>query len=390
MTSSNVQQTSGPDDAPGERSGHSILLLDAGMGDGHRAVARELAQRLRGRGHRVHSVDVLELLPPGAGAALRAFYRTMVRRTPWVYDAIYSAFLDAQRGPGSTPLAAIAGPKLRHVVQDFEPRLVVPVFHLAAQITGRMRQRGELTARTAVMITDFAVHQQWLHPGNDLHLCVSAEAAQQVQESLGRPAHATGPVVPERFHRAAAGPGRSPSLSATWSSRLGPASADKRLVLVSTGSWGVADGLAETATRLAAAGYFPVLLCGRDERARARLSLIPGVHACGWIDDLDDLMAAAGALIDNAAGQTAVQALAAGVPVVGYRPIAGHGRQGVERMARIGVSQYARTADDLIAALGWLTDPASAARAARIKAGYGLFTGDPADSLEKEAARPPP
>jgi UDP-N-acetylglucosamine:LPS N-acetylglucosamine transferase len=386
MTGSFVQQTSPPDEAPGERAGRGILLLDAAMGAGHRAVARELEQRLRSRGHRVDSVDVLELLPVGAGAALRACYRTMVRRTPWVYDAIYSAFMDTQRGPGSTPLAAIAARRMRHIVQAFEPNLVVPVFHLAAQIAGRMRQRGELPARTAVMITDFAVHQQWLHPGNDLHLCVSADAARHVQAALGRPAVATGPVVPERFHRAAA----SLSLSPAWSARLGPVSARKPLVLVATGSWGVADGLADTATRLADAGYLPVLLCGRNERARSRLSRIPGVHACGWIDDLDDLMAAASALIDNAAGQTAVQALAAGAPVVGYRPIAGHGRQGVERMAQIGVSEYARTADDLLGALAWLTAPGNPARAARVKAGYGLFTGDPADYLEQEAARPPP
>jgi UDP-N-acetylglucosamine:LPS N-acetylglucosamine transferase len=251
-----------------------------------------------------------------------------------------------------------------------------------------MRQRGELDVPSAVMITDFAVHSQWLHPGNDLHLCVSPDAAQQVRAALGRTAqvHAPGPVVPERFHKAAVAEnaGRKPT---SWPARLDAIGAGRPVVLVSTGSWGVASGLVDTATRMADNGYLPVLLCGRDERTRARLSRIPGVEAFGWIDDLDGRMAAASALIDNAAGQTAVQALAAGLPVVGYRPIAGHGRQGVARMAQIGVTEFARDADELVKALAWLTEAGNQAREARVRTGFDLFAGDAADCLERAAAR---
>jgi len=288
-------------------------------------------------------------------------------------------FLEAGRGPGSTPLARLAVGRLRDAVDAYRPGLVVPVFHLAAQITGFMRQRGGLTVPTAVLITDFVVHRQWLHPGNDVHLCVSADAAQQVRARLGRTGHAVGPVVPERFSRLAAADG------AGWLAQLGAAAGDKPVVLISTGSWGVADGLDETATSVERAGYLPVVLCGRDERARARLSRISGVRAYGWIDDMAGLMAVSGALIDNAAGQTAVQALAAGLPVVGYRPIAGHGRQGVMRMAHIGVTEYARTREELLAALSRLAHPGRA-RDVRVRAGRALFTGDAAHDVDRVAA----
>jgi UDP-N-acetylglucosamine:LPS N-acetylglucosamine transferase len=349
------------------------------MGAGHRAVGDELGRRLRDRGRRVDSVDVLDLLPAGLGGALRVAYRGMVRRAPWLYDGVYATFMDAGRGPGSTPLARLAERGLRDAVDAYRPGVVVPVFHLAAQVTGRLRQNGALGVPATVLITDFAVHRQWLHPGNDVHLCVSADAAQQVQERLGRTAYATGPVVPERFSRLTAAD------SAVWSARLTAAAADRPAVLISTGSWGVADSLAETAAALAGAGYLPVILCGRDEKTRSRLAEIPGVSAYGWIEDLAGLMAASSALIDNAAGQTAVQALAAGVPVVGYRPIAGHGRQGVVRMAYLGVTEYARTPDELLRALGRLTRP-GAARDTRVRAGRSLFSGDAADCVERAIA----
>lgn len=361
-------------DPPGTDRG--VLILDAGMGEGHRAVGDELGRRLRARGYRVDSVDVLDLLPHGFGAALRASYRAAVRRTPWLYDAVYSMFLEAGRGPGSTPLARLAVGGLHDAVDAYRPALIVPVFHLAAQITGFVRQRGTLAVPTAVLITDFAVHRQWLHAGNDMHLCVSADAAQQVRAQLGRTGHAVGPVVPERFSRLTAADG------AKWFARLGTAADDKPVVLISTGSWGVADGLAGTAASVARAGCLPVVLCGRDERARDRLSGIAGVRAHGWVEDLPGLMAASSVLIDNAAGQTAVQALAAGLPVVGHRPIAGHGRRGVMRMAHIGATEYASTREELLRALDRLTRPGEA-RDVRVRAGRALFTGDAAHCLDR-------
>lgn len=355
-----------------------VLILDAGMGAGHRAVADELAARLRGRGARVRSVDVLDLLPPGVGGALRGFYRGAVRRAPWLYDGIYAAFFRSERGPESTPLAALAARGLRETVDDYRPDVVVPVFHLAAQITGRMRARGELTAPAVVMVTDFAVHRQWLHPGNDAYLCVSADAAEQVRARINRPAFAPGPVVPERFHKAAVtGGGRWEALL----SRVGDGAVP---VLISTGSWGVAHDLPRTARTLLDNGFLPVLLCGRDERIRARMARMPGVFACGWVEDVEALMAAAGALIDNAAGQTAVQALAAGLPVVGYRPIAGHGREGVQHMARLGVTDYAGNPRRLVDSLRRLARPGEP-REERARAGRSLFAGDAAEEIHRFA-----
>jgi hypothetical protein len=99
------------------------------------------------------------------------------------------------------------------------------------------------------------------------------------------------------------------------------------------------------------------------------------VLALGWVTDMPGLLHAARALVDNAAGQTAVQALAAGLPVVGHRPIPGHGADGVRRMAALGVSDLAEDDASLLRALRRLTAPGPARRE-RIAAGRALFTDD--------------
>ncbi|WP_055552307.1 galactosyldiacylglycerol synthase [Streptomyces sp. NBRC 110028] len=365
-----------------------FLVVSASMGAGHDAVAAELVRRLERAGHRADRVDVLALLPAGVGPGLRAFYRTAVRRAPVVYAGIYRAFFQPGPGPapgpgrgprpGTAPLAALAEARLLALTERLRPAAVVPVFHLAAQLTGRLRARGTLTVPSAVVVTDFAVHRQWLHPGNDLHLCVTEDAAEHIRRSLGRPALATGPLVAERFLGPAPG-------AAGWRRRFDAHTPGRPPVALSAGAWGAGTRLTATARLLSAAGYLPVALCGRDERLRHRLSRWPGVMALGWEPDLPGLLAATRALVDNAAGQTALEALATGVPVVGYRPIPGHGREGVRRMAALGLTDHAADSGELLRLLDALTAP-SEPRERRIAAGRRLFAPDPADVTARLAA----
>lgn len=105
--------------------------------------------------------------------------------------------------------------------------------------------------------------------------------------------------------------------------------------------------------------------------------------------DMPELLHACAALVDNAAGQTAVQALAAGLPVVGHRPLPGHGAEGVRRMAALGVCDHAPGPDALLLSLTRLTAP-GAPREERIAAGRALFRKDPLDLVVRAtgASRP--
>ncbi|MGW7279026.1 MGDG synthase family glycosyltransferase [Streptomyces sp. NPDC054844] len=395
---------------PGD--GRRLLVISASMGAGHDTVAAELVRRARERGDDALVVDVLALLPYGLGSALRHFYRGSVRHFPWAYAALYRLFLrpGAGRRPGGTPLARLAGGRLRELVESTGADVVVPVFHLGAQLTGHLRARGLLTVPSVVLVIDFALHRQWLHSGNDHHLCLTEQAAREVRESTGSPAWTCGPVVaPEFFADAPSAPGAGdvsgvsggagvpgagdepgaagvPDVpgpadvpdapgAAGWRGlfdRLGPG---RPAVVLSAGAWGVGSHLDVTVRLLTDHGFLPVVLCGDNERLRRDLSGTPGVVALGWVTDMPGLLHAARALVDNAAGQTAVQALAAGLPVVGYRPIPGHGADGVRRMAALGVSDVAEDGTGLLGALRRLTAPGSARRE-RIAAGRALFTDD--------------
>mgnify|MGYP001164406362 CR=1 FL=1 len=360
------------DHPEGRHRSARFLILSAGMGSGHDAVAAELARRLGAAGHQTRYADVLDLLPAGVGGGLRSCYRMAVRHLPAVYAGVYAGFLQPGRGPrpSSSPLAARAEEPLLALVRRERPDAVVAVFHLAAQVTGRLRARGALRVPAAVVVTDFAVHRQWLHAGNDLYLCLTDRIARQVRRAVSRPAAVSGPLVGGRFLEPAGD---------TWRRRLGTAGTEA--VLLSAGAWGAGSRIADTARLVTAAGYLPVVLCGDNQRLRRAVARVPGALAPGWVEDMPGLMAACRVLVDNAAGQTALEALAMGLPVVGYRPIPGHGVAGVRAMARHGLSDHAPDPWSLVRCLDVLSSPGPA-RDRRVAAGHALFTGDAVLPLE--------
>jgi UDP-N-acetylglucosamine:LPS N-acetylglucosamine transferase len=341
------------------------------MGAGHDRVAHELASRLSAVRAGAEVIDVLDLLPLRSGQGLRRFYAWTTRHAPWLYAGIYRIFFTSPRAPKISPLTVLAASRLEEQVRQRAPVALVSTFHVAAQIAGHLRERGRLPVPSHVMINDFAVHRLWLHPGNDGYLCPTSAVARDVSAATGRPAWCHAPLVHASFLRS----GRE---TTGVHDRLGVGSHD-RLVLISAGSWGVGR-VREAARVLADSGrYRPVVLCGENERLRRRLGRIEACVPLGWRDDLPELMAAGYALVDNAAGLTAKEAIAAGVPVIGYRPIPGHGRDGVRAMAQAGLSVYAPDATALLAALDRLGSPAE--RHGQVARASAVFDFPPAEAL---------
>jgi processive 1,2-diacylglycerol beta-glucosyltransferase len=222
-------------------------------------------------------------------------------------------------------------------------------------------------------LTDFGVHPLWVHPAVDLHLAVSATSAALATRHGARSALCPGPLVADRF--------RPDSRIRTETRRRLGIEEGARVVLVVAGSWGVGHIEATVAALRASGTFHPVVVCGCNPRFEAalRASGKPGT-ILGWTDEMPALMAAADALVENAGGLTALEAFAAGVPVVSFAPIPGHGRDNARQMARAGVSRYARSRSELYDALTEVT-PVGLARQRMIAKGRAIFCGDPTDEI---------
>ena len=350
----------------------NVLIISASMGAGHDGAARELRRRLEASGHQVALHDLLRAFPAGTGTGLRWSYQWQLRLAPWSYEASYRMWYRRPQLADllSSLLDVVVGRGIRGLVAASEPDVVVSTYPLSSLVLGRDRLRGRLRVPAATFVTDFAVHPLWVHRGIDLHLCVHPQAAADAAARSGGAAVAPGPLVPESFTSAL--PDRVRARAA-----LGLAG-DDRIVLLVAGSWGVGDIEGTFADVVATGRYTPLAVCGRNEGLCRRLKAAGGGRVLGWTDEMPVLMAAADALVQNAGGLSCMEAFAAGLPVVSYRPIAGHGRGNAEDMERAGVAAYVRRGEELGRALDEVTGPR---RQALVQAGRAMFAGDAAEEV---------
>ncbi len=361
--------------------GIRVLVVSAGMGSGHSQIARELRRRLVAGGHRVVVADLLDLMPAPTGRWLAAIYRFLVGRAPWLYERVYSTFFLARQRSGERVALPVrlAERGLRRVVREFRPDVTVTTYHLAALAVGRLRAGGEPTGPVVTLITQFAVHDLWLHPAADLELTISERAAAEVRRRSGRAAVPVGPVVRPEFARGC------PAGDVVAKRReLGLRPGD-RAALVVTGSLGFAGGADRALAAVAARpGWTAVAVAGRNTGLQRRLSRSADAVVLGWVDDMAALMAACDVVVDNACGTTAKEALCLGVPVVTFRPIAGHGRDDAAALEALGLTDVVDDEPALAAALDRVTTD-RAARRDRCERGKALFRVDAAEVLVRVA-----
>lgn len=330
----------------GGRSGPPrVLIVSGSVGAGHDGAARELADRLTATGVLVTVRDLLHGLPGPVARALREGYSACVGRAPALFEHLFQRL--EHRGllwAVEQRVCAQATVALRRWIDTVGPDVIVSTYPLASQALGELRAIGALDVPVLTYLTDPAAHASWLHPAIDAHLTVTAATAAQGTREYGYDFTVAGPLVPRRF----AEPLELPELVDLRSEvGLPPA---RPVALLVAGSLGLGD-VTTAADDVQAAGFTPLVLCGRNDSLRHRLAARPGVVALGWRTDVHRLMQVADVLVHNAGGLSCTEAMVAGLPTVTYRPIPGHGRANAAVLHASGLGPWAGNAAELRSAL---------------------------------------
>ena len=331
-----------------------VLVISTSMGAGHNGNATELLRQLRASGDDGLMVDQLDLLPLRIGHAVRGWYRLQLRFVPWTYERSWRS-MNRMHHLLAWLNGVLCWRRLHRLMAVVEPDVVVANNPLGAQTLGHLRSTGRLKVPTVTFITDFGVHELWVHSGVDAHLCVHPQSAVDVGRLGGRHAVPTGPLVAPSFLHPLSREAARLRLKLFAADEADAAARAKPVVVVTSGSWGVGE-IEKTVTLLAESCHCRVVVpCGRDLRLRQRLQGRPNVAALGWTDDMATVLAAADVVVENAGGLSAMEAFAVCRPVITFRPLPGHGRHNAEIMSTAGVVTYARSNHELVQAVGTIT-----------------------------------
>jgi processive 1,2-diacylglycerol beta-glucosyltransferase len=364
-----------------------VLIVSATVGGGDSGNARELARRLVHDGHEAEIRDFLKAPPIGIGRALSKGYEAELRHAPWAYEMAFKVWFwfPFLLPPMARFLSLFTRKQVLRWVRETHADVVVSTYPVATQVLGDMRRRANrrwrghsgLRVPAVSFITDFAYHPFWAHPGVDLNLAVHQGTVEAVMRKTGRPGLACAPLVSPSFAAA-------PARRAAERTKLG-LHPDELSILISSGSWGV--GAIDEAFELVAnqPGLVPVVTCGHNASLREHLegaAKTKGQRACllGWTDDMAGVMAACDVLVENAGGLTSLEAMRAGLPLVTFRPIPGHGRNSAAAMSASGVSSLAHHGKELLTNVELLGRPGPV-RHAQLAAAADLFSSDGATAV---------
>ncbi len=307
----------------------SVLMLTATYGEGHVRAAQALAAAVErlDPGRPVRIVDYFEYVSPAMNRLARRLYVGSVRRVPLLYGKWYNA---TRAIPEDSLIQRTLDhyrvDSLRRLLDDTRPAAVVSTFPIPAGVLSTLRRERGYDVPSAVAVTDYTVHSQWIHSGIDLYMVGHEELRQGLIARGLPPEHVvvTGIPIDPRF-----GDPHPPRPDGPpWQ------------VLVMGGAYGMLPGTLKMVVALVGIpDVNVVLVAGRDRQLRQQGEDLARQHqgrltVTGYTTEIPSLMAASHLLVTKAGGLTVSEALAMRLPLMIYRPLPGQEEANVEFLVR--------------------------------------------------------
>ena len=331
-----------------------ILILYAGYGDGHVQVSKALRYCFEASGsNQVLLLDLYARSHPLINELTRLVYLFSSKFCPQLYGWSYYLTRDNWTRHASFKIIDRFGlGALKNVIREEKPDAVINTFPMS--VMPELRRRTDLQIPIYSVLTDFVLHDRWLHPEIDRYY-VANEELKKAMMAKGIPAQSikvSGIPIRREFCQ----PCQKDRLYARYG--LKPAS---KTVLIMAGAYGILPNLDKICQALLSLEDIQLLLvCGKNKAAQktieARFPREANMHIFGFVEKVQELMAISACMITKAGGITLAEALALSLPVIVYRPLPGQERENALFLEQKGAAMIAGKPEELLAKVKQILD----------------------------------
>ncbi|WP_051331235.1 diglucosyl diacylglycerol synthase [Aneurinibacillus terranovensis] len=331
-----------------------VLILFASYGDGHIQVSRVLQKSFLDSGiSRVILKDLFAESHPFINALTRYLYIKSFSFAPFLYGWMYHRTKEMQHETRITQWFNSFGiRKLRYIIREEQPDVVINTFPML--VMPELRKRDGVFIPTYTVVTDFVLHNRWIHPQID-KFYVPTDDVKRKMMMKGIPADrikVSGIPIRKGFET-----GQSPS-DAYQKYGLDPS---RKQILVMAGAYGVVQNLEKICRSFSLIPDLQmILVCGRNrslqEEMEHHFAGNPCVRVLGFVENIHELMGVASCIVTKAGGITLSEAIAQSLPIIIFRPVPGQEMENARYLNKKGAAIIVNNTGELVREIGQLLD----------------------------------
>ena len=353
--------------------GKKILVVSVSAGSGHIRAAEALCAHAQDEFSELtlRHQDLMRLVPAWFRKIYTDLYLKLASGLPeawgWLYRKTNRESTNSLSGHLRRLIQRLCGQTLLTEIDEYAPDAIICTHFLPAELLADATQRGRLTIPVWIIVTDFDLHQMWVHQRITGYFVANEELAYRLQVA-GIPEAkiiVTGiPVMPGFTNT----PTRE-QCSSRWA--LNPT---RTTVLMMGGGAGI--GMSATLIRSILeidASIQLIVLTGRNESLFQELSTLSYFYdgrlfPIAFTDKVPELMACADLVITKPGGLSTSECLVMRLPMLLINPIPGQEERNAALLLQEGVAQRADDEATLLFRLQRLLANAEILQAMRSKA----------------------
>ena len=331
-----------------------ILIFYASYGGGHLSAAKSIQKYINENyeNKETEIVDCMKSINKPVEKITTGAYREMAKKAPKLWGKVYTGSEKGFLSTVSKDANKLMSRKLLHLIKEKKPDLIISTHPFSSQMCSYLKKKGEIDCEIATIMTDFAIHEQWLigHEYTE-NFFVSNDNMKQDMVKYGvneNKIHVTGIPMSSRFFE---------DFDNQKIYKMFELNPDEKVILFfGGGEFGL--GKDRTVQILKALikmvpTYQIVAVAGKNEKMKEAFENLvleckaeDRVRVLGFTDKVPELMHIASLVVTKPGGLTTTESLASELPMVIINPIPGQEEENAEFLVSKGVGVWIKNSDN--------------------------------------------
>ena len=332
-----------------------VLIFYASYGGGHLSAAKSILKYITEHYTDVEAemIDCMKYINKPIEKVTTGAYREMAKKVPRLWGKVYSGSEKGLLSKISKDSNKLMARKLNHLLQEKKPDLIISTHPFSSQMVSYLKRKGKLNCTLATIMTDFAMHKQWLigHEYTE-YFFVSNDSMKQNIINYGVSKDkilVTGIPMSDRFFE---------NFDTEKIYKMFELDRNKKVILFfGGGEFGL--GRERTLQILRAfiqkvPSYQIVAVSGKNEKMKETFEHLvqenraeDRVRVLGFTDKVPELMYISSLVVTKPGGLTTTESLASNLPMVIINPIPGQEEENAEFLVSNGVGIWIKKVDNL-------------------------------------------